>query len=185
MKVLKIATEWDTKGSTDESKRPPTQEGMVDIFKYNKATRKEIQKHCEMVCSTLTFGSDTPRYFNVFDTATIDTASLDDERNTRKLKNVMMGNTPWNRLSSVFKIEITGSKEDYQHDQENDGPLLWDFIHCRINPTTIVGALKLKDEIESTNVSDFDNDIIKCNTWFEDTRERIIKEEGDGYNEYL
>ena len=33
MKALKIATKWDISGSTDESKRIPTQEGMVDIFK--------------------------------------------------------------------------------------------------------------------------------------------------------
>jgi len=97
----------------------------------------------------------------------------------------MMGNELWNSLSSPFKIKITGSKEDYQRSQENDGPLLWDFIRCRINPTTTVGTSKFKDEIESIKASAFDNNIIRYNTWFEDTRERIIKEEGDGYNEYL
>jgi len=33
--------------------------------------------------------------------------------------------------------------------------------------------------------SAFDNIIIRYNTLFEDTRKQIIKEEGDGYNEYL
>ena len=69
--------------------------------------------------------------------------------------------------------------------EENDGPLLWDFIRRRINPTTTVGASKLKDEIESKTASAFGNDIVQYNTWFEDTRDKIFKEEGDGYNEYL
>jgi len=44
----------------------------------------------------------------------------------------------------------------------------------------------LKDDIESTTPAKFDNDIIRYNTWFEDTREAIIEEEeGLGYNEYL
>ena len=97
----------------------------------------------------------------------------------------MMSNKLWESLSSNFKIEISGSKAEYQCCKENDGPLLWDFIRRRINPTTTVGASKLKDDIEGTKVSAFDNDIVKYNTWFDDTRELIIKEEGDGYNEYL
>ena len=180
MKALKITIEWDTKGSTDEANRIPTQEGMVNIFKSNKATSKEIQKHFDMVWNISAFGSDTPRYFDIFDTAPTDTASLDDKCNARKLKHVMMDNKLWNSLSSAFKIDITGSKEDYSCGQENDGPLLWDFICCRINPTTTVSASKLKDEIKSTKASAFDNNIIKYNTWFEDTRERIIKEEETG-----
>ena len=46
-------------------------------------------------------------------------------------------------------------------------------------------ASKLKDEMETKNVSAFNNGIIKHNTWLEDTREIIIKEEGDSYNKYL
>ena len=44
----------------------------------------------------------------------------------------------------------------------------------------------MKDMIESAKLSDFSNDVIKFNTWFDDTRKSIIKEEGSGrYNEYL
>ena len=39
--------------------------------------------------------------------------------------------------------------------------------------------------METKNVSAFNNGIIKHNTWLEDTREIIIKEEGDSYNKYL
>lgn len=52
MKTLKIATEWDTGGSTDEANMIPTQEGMVDIFKSNEATSEEIKKHCDLVWDT-------------------------------------------------------------------------------------------------------------------------------------
>ena len=117
--------------------------------------------------------------------APVDTTSLELLRNQQKQKHVMLGNKIWNSLSSDFKIEIIGSKLEYQRGRENDGPLLWDFIRRRINPTTTVGASKLKDEIETTKPSLFSNDIIKYNTWFEDTRTSIIKEEGPGYNEYL
>ena len=50
----------------------------------------------------------------------------------------------------------------------------------------IVGASKLKDLIESAKLSVFSNNVIKFNTWFDDTRNSIIKEEESGrYNEYL
>ena len=164
MKALKIITKWDTRGSTDEVKRIPTQEGMVDVFKSNKASSKEIKTHCDLVWNTSAFLSDTPRYFGISDTAPVDTACLEDAHNTRKLKHVVISKKLWNSLSSAFKIEIAGSKEYFQCNQESDGPLLWDFIHRRINPTTMVSASKLKDEIKITKASDFDNDVVKYNT---------------------
>ena len=91
MKALKITTECDTNGSTAAAKRIPTQEGMVDILKSNKATSKEIQKHCNMVWDNLVFGVDTPRYFDIFNTASTNTATLDGEHTERKIKHVMMG----------------------------------------------------------------------------------------------
>ena len=63
--------------------------------------------------------------------------------------------------------------------------LLCDFIRRQINPTKTIRASNLKDDIEDTKLSEFDNNIVKYNTWFEETRDNIIKEEGDGYNEYL
>ena len=39
---------------------------------------------------------------------------------------------------------------------------------------------------QAKQLSDFGNDVNKLNTWFDDTRKNIIKEEGKGkYNEYL
>ena len=104
---------------------------------------------------------------------------------SKKQKHAMLGNKIWNILSSPFKIEIFGSKQEFKRGNKYDGPLLWDFTRRRINPSTIVGASKLKDEIEGKKPSEFDNDIIKYNTWFKDTRTTIIKEGGPGYNDFL
>ena len=103
-----------------------------------------------------------------------------------KLNHIMMGTKIWNSLSSAFKIEISGSKKEFKKDQEYGGPLLWDFIHRRINPTITVGASILKNELESKTTADFGHNITKYNNLFDDTREAIIKEVGkDPYNEYL
>ena len=103
----------------------------------------------------------------------------------QKVKLISSSRTEPQRNNWKLTVKIIGSKLEYQRGRENDGPLLWDFIRRRINPTTTVGASKLKDEIETTKPSLFSNDIIKYNTWFEDTRTSIIKEESPGYNEYL
>ena len=49
----------------------------------------------------------------------------------------------------------------------------------------MVGASRLKYQIESKTISSFDKDVIKYKILFLDTRAQIIKEEEVGYNEYL
>merc|ERR1740124_2039321 len=164
----------------------PESDGIMYIFKSNKAnSNKEIIDHCDLVWSESDFGTDTPKYFRNFKTAPTNTTDLDVARNGCRLRHVMMGGKIWNSLSSNFKIDITGSVNKFQRGQENDGPLLWDFIRRRINPTTTVGASKLKDEIKAMIAASFENNIVKYNTWFKDMRDRILKEEGEGYNKYL
>ena len=98
----------------------------------------------------------------------------------------MLGAKLWNSLTSDFKIEIQGNQSEFKVGREYDGPKLWDFIRRRVNPTTTVGVSKLKNQVENSTLSDFGNDVAKFNTWFDDTRTKIIKEEGKGkYNEYL
>ena len=185
MEALKIYTEWDSNTTFAADKRIPTNESIIDIFKSNGTTSEQIKAHCDLVWESTAFGTNTPRYFKVFKTVPATIADLEEKRNAHRLKNVMMGNKIWKSLSSSFKIEISGSQDEFMRSEENDGPLLWDFIRRRINPTTTVGASRLKDEIESKTASAFGNDILQYNIWFEDTRDKIFKEEGDGYNEYL
>ena len=185
MGALKINTKWVTGGDVDASKRMPLPEGEIDLFESNRATKEEIEEYTDLVWEDTDFGTSTPKYFKAFDTVPTDKAMLDKFCNRQKLKHVMLGHQLWNSLSSTFKVEIIGSKREFQKGQEYDGVLLWDFIRRRINPNTTVGASRLKDEIETTTPAAFDNDIIRYNTWFDDTRTAIIKEEGKGYNEYL
>jgi hypothetical protein len=97
----------------------------------------------------------------------------------------MLGKKIWNSLTSSFQIDIQGSRSEFLKQEEYDGTLLWDFIRRRVNPSTSVGASRFKDELETKKLSDFDNNVTKYNTWFDDTREHITKEEGEGYTEYL
>jgi len=54
-----------------------------------------------------------------------------------------------------------------------------------VNPSTTVGALKLKDEIKAKTLANFKYSVTSYNTCFEGTRESIVKDEGTGYNEYI
>ena len=78
-----------------------------------------------------------------------------------------------------------GVKDEFERHGEFDGLLLWDYIRRRVNPSTTVGASKLKNDIEMKALTDFDQDVIKYNTWFCDTRDSITKEDGERYIEYL
>ena len=98
----------------------------------------------------------------------------------------MLGHKLWNSLTAEFQVEISVKAAEFKKGREYDGPLLWDFIRRRVNPTTTVGASKLKEELENVKLSKFDGNVVKYNTWFEDIKKEIIREEGAGkYNEYL
>ena len=177
--AMEIQTKWN------QGTRAPDPTGTVNIFTSNKATREQVEYHCDLVWSNSSYGNNTPRYFQEFQTNPTNGAELETLRNRRRLKHVIMGAKIWNSLTSEFQIDIQGRKTEYQRGQEQDGPLLWDFIRRHVKPTTTVGASKLKDEIESKTVADFGFNVIDYNSWFQDTREEITKEEGEGYNEYL
>ena len=183
MEALEISREWDDLATAVENRRLVT--STVDIFKTNKVAREEVLEHCSLVWAATSHGNDTPKYFKRFESVPTDTAELNKARNQRRLKHVMMGNKIWNSLSASFQIDIMGSKVEFERYDEYDGPLLWDFIRRRINPSTTVGASRLKDEIETKTLKEFGDDVTKFNTWFADTRDLIIKEEGTGYNEYV
>jgi hypothetical protein len=184
MECLKIPTEWVASGGVAEW-RVPIMAKIIDIFHSNLCTIDQLNAYCDLVWSQSNIGN-THKLFDIFNTAPTSTVELVALRNRRKLKHMMLGNKLWASLTSDFKIEIQGDHEHFKHGQEYDGPRLWDYIRRRVNPTTNVGASKLKDMIETAKLSDFSNDVIKFNTWFDDTTKNIIKEEETGrYNEYL
>lgn len=161
MCALEINTKWEIGGAAYATKIIPTVEGAINIFKSYKVTKEEIKTHSELVWDNTDFGVDTPRYFNKFATAPVDKAILDAKQNTQRLKYAMLGNQICNIISSDFKVEISGSKEEFQRGQDFDGPLAQDFIYIRIDPTTIVEDSKLKDEIEIIKPEKFNNAIIE------------------------
>ena len=185
MEALEIGVDWDDDSPTPEGRRLLKAGGTVDIFQSNQAIRDQVVEHCDRVWSNSAYGTDTPKYYRTFKATPMDTDELQKERNRTRLKHVMMGSKLWDSFTPEFKIEIMGSREEFEREEETDGPLLWDFVRRRINPTTTVGASRLKDEIETKTLDDFDHDVVKFNTWFCDTRDLIIRDEGDKYDEYL
>ena len=185
MEALQIATKWNTDAPTPDGKRAVAQDGIVNAFTTNKITRNEVVDHYNRVWGNVPFTDPTRKEFQHFEVAPTNDAELKEFRNRRRLKHVMMGQMLWNSLTSAFQIDIMPHKNEFQRGQEHDSPLLWDYIRRRVKPSTTVGASKLKDDIESKTLKDFDNDVTRYNSWFTDTRDQIIREEGDGYNEYM
>ena len=184
MECLKIPTEWVAEGNVT-ARRVPILAKKIDIFHSNLCNKDQLSAYCDLVWAQSNLGN-TSKFFDIFETPPTTTAELETVRNKRKLKHVMLGTKLWASLTSDFKIEIQGDQEEFKAGHEYDGPKLWDYIRRRVNPTTTIGVFKLKDMIESAKLSDFSNDVVKFNTWFDDTRKSIIKEEGPGrYNEYL
>ena len=184
MEALQIATKWNDSASTAEEKKKVTPDGMVDLFSTNKIAREEVVAHCDRVWDNSAHGHPSQKDFQVFTTAPTNDAELNEARNHRRLKHVMMGHMVWSSLSSSFQIELMPHKAEFQRGHEYDGPLLWDHIRRRVKPSTTVGASRLKDDIENKTLDDFDDDVTRYNSWFTDTRDQIIREEGEGYNEY-
>ena len=159
---------------------------MVDIFETHQIDREKVQDYSVLVWADTTHGGNTPKYYVNFSTPPSSTAALKKLRNQRRLCHVMMGHKIWNSLTSNFQLELIVDKDEFKLGGEFDGPLLWDFIRRRINPTTTVRASKLKEEIETAKLEDFDHDISHFHTWFQSQKKKIKKKEGEGkYNVYL
>ena len=185
-----VPTMWDdTPGNTAAARtarRMPIEDKMVNIFKTHRIDREKVVEYSDLVWANTGFGNNTPKYFARLDPVPTSDDTLDDVRDQRKLKHVILGQKIWSSLTSDFQLELSTKKDEYSREDEFDGPLLWDTIRRHVNPSTTVGASKFKEEIEKVTLADFDHDVQKFNTWFEDMRNEIIKEEGEGkYNEYL
>ena len=181
---LTIPTTWRATGSAAE-RRNPLESGMIDIFKIHKVDQPKVKEYADLVWSDATLGN-TPKYFDFYETPPASTDELNRLRNKRRLKHIMLGNKLWNSLTTNFKLELAVNEAAFKINREYDGPLLWDHIRRRVNPTTTVGASRFKEQLETTTLSTFKGEIVKYNTWFQDTRDSIIKEEGDNrYDEYL
>ena len=174
MKALEIGVEWEDSVATPEGRRILKAEGTVDMFLSNRATREQVEEHCTRVWATTSHGANTSLYHKRFSTILTDTTELETERNRNRLKHCIMGVNFWNSFTPTFQIDIMGSQMKCEWNDETDGVLLWDFLRRKVSPTTTIGASKLKKQIESRTLVDFDNGVDNFNTWFSDTRYQII-----------
>ena len=128
MGCLGIPTEWDaTPGNTAAARaarRVPTVEGIVNIFDSHRIERNRVEHYCDLVWSNSNFGNDTPQYFTRFSTAPTNQADLDNYRQQRRLRHVMMGQMIWSSLTSKFQLKITIKKDQFLQQDEFEGPLL-------------------------------------------------------------
>ena len=185
MQCLNVPTLWNVGAGTAAERQTPIADGMVDFFSSFRGTRRKLQDYCDLVWASTNL-TNTPRLFDIFPTAPTTTEELNDLRNQRRLRHIILGNKLWASLKPDFQIELSGKTNEFKRGNEYDGPLLWDFIRRRVNPTTTVGASKLKEELEHTSLDKFEDNIIKYNSWFDDMHTMIIRDKGPGkYNEYL
>ena len=186
MKCLSVPTKWDVGAGNAVGRRIPIAAEKVDFFSSYQGEKAQIQEYCDLVWAITNYGADTPRYFDIFEVAPTNTGELNELRQQRQLRHIIMGSKIWKSLKSEVQIEYAGQSNEFKRGQEYDGSLLWDFIRRRVNPSTTVGASKFKEELETKKLPEFDNDVVKYNTWFTDVRTMIIRDEGpDKYNEYL
>ena len=146
MECLRIPTSWPATG-TASHKRIPLATGMIDIFKSNRIDQEKVKEYSDLVWSDETLGN-TPKLYGIFDPPPSTTDELITIRNHRRPKHVMLGNKLWNSLTPNFKLELAVNEANFKIKREYDGPLLWDYIRRRVNPTTMVGASSFKEQLE-------------------------------------
>jgi len=95
-RLLEIAVEWDSTGTN--SKIPVK---TIKLFEANKATKKQIKKHCELVWSDTNFAS-TDEWYKDFGTSVTNNATLTKMRQATRLKHMIFGKALWNSMTSDF-----------------------------------------------------------------------------------
>jgi len=180
MECLMIGTAWVVTS--------PQPSQLLDLFENKNIKKEQIKEHCDLVWANTDHAS-TPRYFRTFTAPTVaptDDATLNDARNQRKLRHVMMGNKIWSSLKSKYQLEILPNVDEFKYQGEFDGVKLLQHMRDHVNPSTTIGSANMKDEVESKNLSKFGQNIGQYHTWLLDAKARIERDEGKGkYNEYL
>ena len=182
MEVFDVVTKWED-GST-----PKNAEITQNIFENQGLAHEIITRQVDLVWAKTKHGSGdeaTPKYFKKFETKPADDAELSEARNQRLLKHVMLGRLLWNSMSPSFQLELLAEKDKFRRENEYEGLLLWHQIIKAVNPSTKLSVGNLKEELEGADLKDFEYNIKKFNTWFNDKRSMIIREAGtEGYSEY-
>eukprot|EP00957_Ditylum_brightwellii_P031201 2364867-Ditylum_brightwellii.AAC.1 len=99
-------------------------------------------------------------------------------RNQRKLRQVMFGKMLWNSIDPKYQLELLTEESLFKREGNHDELLLRHHIVERVNPSTKVTVVNLKDKIEGATLGNFGNDIKKFNLRFKDKRMMTAKEIG-------
>ena len=157
----------------------------MNIFKGNKVAKKEIKRHCGLVCYEDVFSSPN-EWCEDFGTAVSNDDALERAIREICLKHVMLGKESWNSLTSYFQVELFESDDESKIKEYCYGVLLWAVLIKHAYPTTKVSSLNHKDDLYAMKLKDFDFDVKKCNFHFERKRRDIIRDEGgDTYLEHI
>eukprot|EP00957_Ditylum_brightwellii_P160665 12231439-Ditylum_brightwellii.AAC.1 len=71
----------------------------------------------------------TPKYFKKYGgTELADTQALEADRNTRKLKHLMLGKLLWNSFAPDFQIKMLTKEKKFKKGRDHDGVLLWQHL---------------------------------------------------------
>ena len=155
----------------------PVEAKILDLFDTNGATKAQIDHHVGLIWAE-TDKDHTNELPIIVNTKPGDNTALNKVRNSLRLKHAMFGSLLWNSLTSSFQLEIVGQdKENFREENEYAGVKLWYFIRAHVNPSKTSGASGFKNEIESATMSTFKDDVKAYNTWFDDKRKVIIKED--------
>eukprot|EP00957_Ditylum_brightwellii_P208624 15358283-Ditylum_brightwellii.AAC.1 len=95
-----------------------------------------------------------------------------------KLRQAMFGKMLWNSIATKYQLDLLTKESLFKRKGNHNGLLLWHHIMERVNPSTKVTVVNLKDEFEGATLDNFRHNIKKFNLWFKDKRTMIVKEIG-------
>jgi len=91
MKCLSVPTEWNVGGVNVAARRILTTAGKVDFFSSYRGERAQIEEYSDLVWANTTLAI-TPKLFDILNPAPANNNELEDQRNQRRLRHIIMGN---------------------------------------------------------------------------------------------
>eukprot|EP00957_Ditylum_brightwellii_P158387 12055231-Ditylum_brightwellii.AAC.1 len=99
--ILRVAVKWSNATNVKDPSK------IVDIFVTNGTPPEKMREYADLIWATTGKGTDTPKHFKKYGaTELADTPALEADRNTRRLKHLMLGKLLWNSFAPDFQIEM-------------------------------------------------------------------------------
>ena len=98
---------------------------------------------------------------------------------------MISGRKLWGSLTPEYKTKLNNVLTNCKRQGEIDGALLMEALETNVNPSTIVGAAGIKEEMETKSLEYFKQDVKLYNDWYEDKMNELTSIGEDQYNEHL